>query len=97
MKFRKAKSKKTYLSWFALGVFVCMSIFFTILTSTTGARLADFEKKAADLADENQILKSEVVELSSLKSIEEGAYTDGFVKPTKILYINGDSFVAKAR
>lgn len=93
----KVKSKKTYLSWVILGLFVSVTIFFTIITATSGAQWKELESAKEELLNENRNLESELVSLSSLKNVEAKASELGFSKPSNVIYITNVDIVAKAK
>lgn len=101
MRRRKKKKvfnyNKTRLVWVITGIVVAVSIFFTIQNSTSGARLLQLESIEAKTKQENLQIKSEIIILSSLSNLQEGASELGFYKPQQIVYIAEDAFVAKAR
>lgn len=70
-------------------------VFLTVETATSGAVLAKMESREASLMRENSDLKDAVVRASSLNDVEKKSQELGFVKPSKILYINGSEEVAK--
>ena len=91
----KKKSIKPTLFWI-LGIsFLACFVFLTVETATSGAVLAGLEGREASLAQENSDLKDAVVRASSLGGVEKKSTEMGFVKPSKILYINGSAEVAK--
>jgi len=89
-------NKKGYLYWFLLGLFISLTILFTVQTAASGAQIAEIERTKNSLIIENKLLESEVIGLSSLKKIEDNAEELGFIKPLKILYVNDGQDVAKA-
>ena len=91
------KSKKTYLSWVIVGLFISVTIFFTIITATSGVQWKELENAKEKLLIENRNLESELVSLSSLKNVEEGASELGFSKPVNVMYITNVDNVAKAK
>ena len=93
----KVKSKKNYLSWVIIGLFISVTIFFTIITATSGAQWKELESAKEKLLSENRNLESELVSLSSLKSVETKASELGFIKPQKVIYITDVFEVAKAK
>ena len=70
-------------------------VFLTVEMATSGAVLAKAESREATLLQENSDLKDAVVRASSLNGVEKKSLEMGFVKPSKILYINGSEEVAK--
>ena len=81
--------------WVVVGIFLVTTVAFTIETATSGAVLAKEESREATLLQENSDLKDAVVRASSLNGVEKKSLEMGFVKPSKILYINGSEEVAK--
>ena len=91
----KLSNKKTTLAWVIFGILAVSFIFFTIQTSTSGATLSRLEEDKGSILEENQVMRSKFIYLSSLKNLEEQAEKLGFVKPQKIIYISEDEIVAK--
>ena len=92
------KTKKSFKPTFIwiLGIsFLACFVYLTVETATSGAVLAGLETKEASLLQENSDLKDAVVNASSLNGIEKKSLELGFVKPSKILYINSTEEVAK--
>ena len=92
------KNKKTFkptLFWILGIAFMACFVFLTVETATSGAVLAKAESREATLLQENSDLKDAVVRASSLNDVEKKSLEMGFVKPSKILYINGSEEVAK--
>lgn len=76
-------------------IFGLFTVYLTIEVATSGARLAELERQAAELAGENQRLSGEIVRSSSLKDLGAKAEEMGFVKPSEVVYISADEVVAK--
>ncbi len=89
------KSEPGNIHYIALAAIAAVSVFFTIQTSAYGATLAALERQALDLTEENELLQSQIVQSSSLSSINEMTEDLGFIKPTKVLYITDEETVAK--
>jgi len=92
------KNKKTFkptLFWILGIALTACFVFLTVETATSGAVLAKEESREATLLQENSDLKDAVVRASSLNGVEKKSLEMGFVKPSKILYINGSEEVAK--
>jgi len=91
----KKKTFKPTIFWI-LGITLMASfVYLTVETATSGAVLAKTESREAALVQENSDLKDTVVRASSLNGVEKKSVEMGFVKPSKILYINGSEEVAK--
>ncbi len=91
-----SKKKMTFL-WMAIGLFIVVSIFFTIQTATSGAELSQLEHHQGQLSKENQELKSEIIRSSSLTDIGDSAEELGFIKPQKVFYISEEVTFAKVQ
>ena len=91
----KRKSIKPTLVWIAGITFLACFVFLTVETATSGAVLNRMESREASLLQEASDLKDAVVRASSLNGVEKKSSEMGFVKPSKILYINGSEEVAK--
>lgn len=94
---KKHKNRKTTLLWIMLGLFLSLSIFFTIQTATSGAYISELEINGEEIMQENQLLKSKIISLSSLSNLGENASELGFTKPQKVIYITKDATVAKVQ
>ena len=92
---KNKKSKNNILFWVGLIAFVAFFVFLTVETATSGASLAKLEQDEATLIQENRDLEDAVVTSSSLNGYEEKSQELGFVKPSKIFYINPSDVVAK--
>lgn len=88
-------SMKNYVIWAVLVLFVTGTVFFTIQTATSGARLAKLEQEEADLIKENQKYSNQLIELTSLTSVKESAEDLGFGKPERVIYLTEEEAVAK--
>ena len=78
-----------------LVLFGIFTVYLTIESATSGAQLAELERKAAEIARENQRLSGEIVRSSSLKDLGKKAEEMGFIKPQEVVYISADEAVAK--
>lgn len=98
---RKNKNKfklatvKEYSVWILLAGFVVFNIFSTIETATTGAEIANLEEKQAVLLGENRAFSDQIVNQSSLITIETKAQEMGYAKPQNLIYIAEKEVVAK--
>lgn len=79
----------------ALVAFGVFTVYLTIEVATSGAKLAELERRAAELAAENQKISGEIVRSSSLKDLGEKAEEMGFSKPSGVVYISEKEAVAK--
>ena len=75
--------------------FGILTVYLTIEAATSGAKLAELERQAAEIAAENQRLSGEIVRSSSLKDLGEKAEEMGFIKPQEVVYISEKDAVAK--
>mgnify|MGYP001619902308 FL=1 len=64
------------------------------ILSVRGSELAELEKQASELARNNQLIKQEMAQHSSLNKIALSAESLGMVKPEQILYIDVGQAVA---
>jgi hypothetical protein len=92
---KNIKSTKKILAWTLGCIVLALFVFLTIETATSGATLANLEKKETAFAQENADLQDAIVRASSLNGFEKRSLELGFVKPTKILYITTTEEVAK--
>lgn len=74
------------LGFVAIG-FLASIIYVTAEASSAGARLASLTQQEARLAQENKALADELVRLGSLIDLEEKASELGYMKPSKIMYV----------
>ena len=99
MIYKKTKKKKvrksfSWLITFVGAGFAVLTIYLTIQTVTSGAKLAHLEKQEQELTQENSQLNDELVKSSSLTAVSETAEELGFAKPEKIIYATQDDGVA---
>lgn len=98
---RKNKNKsilatvKEYFVWILLAGFVVVNIFSTIETATTGAEIMNLEEKQETLIRENRTFSDQIVNQSSLMTIETKAQELGYSKPQNVIYIAEKEVVAK--
>lgn len=78
-------------------MFVTASVYVTLQTASSGAKLAKLEKQLQELQVENRNMNEQLVRASSLTKISEQASVLGFVKASEILYIEIDESMASAR
>lgn len=64
------------------------------ILSVRGSTLAELEKQASELARNNQLIKQEMAQHSSLSKIALSAESLGMVKPEQMLYIDVGQAVA---
>lgn len=91
----KILNLKRYFVWTVLGVLVIANVYFTVEFATSGAEIANLEKKEAELIKESNFLSEELLKTTSLNDIAQKAGEFGFTKPTRIVYLNGEEPVAK--
>lgn len=82
--------------WISIIIFVLSQIYFTIHTSELGSKLSSLEKNTLEISGENQKLKDELINATSLFKLEERAEGLGYFPNQKTVYIGSDEFVAKA-
>ena len=92
---KKKKNSKTLILW-SIGVgLLAIFTYLTVETATSGAALAILEKQENSLSQENKELEESIARASSLNGFESRSSELGFAQPATILYISGDSEVAK--
>mgnify|MGYP006908235420 CR=1 FL=1 len=91
----KEGSRYPVTSFVLLGILGVVSVFLAIEIATSGAKLASLELEEKRLIRENEVLKSELVNASSLSQLGKGAEELGFSKPASILYITDEKDVAR--
>lgn len=79
----------------SIAAFLIGTVFFAIEAATSGAEVAALEHQEALLVSENKELADQVMEFSSLSSVEGKAGELNFVKPEKVVYLNGEETIAK--
>lgn len=88
-------SFKGILFWIPVALLVAGFVYLTIETATSGAELANLERKQTLLAEENRNLADLLVRTQSLSSLDGKTLELGFSKPSQILYVNTKEEVAK--
>lgn len=91
----KKFGKKLILVWGILALFVILNVYVAIQASASGSKISYFESESRKIVQDNQILSSKLIELNSLKRLEESAEGLGFIEPESIIYITADAIVAK--
>jgi len=81
--------------WGLLFVFCAIQVYFTIYVSALGADLQTLEKKEAQVSEENKILRSQLIESTSLAKVSEKSEDMGFAKSKETVFLSGDDFVAQ--
>jgi len=79
----------------SLIVFFGLTIFTTIETSLSGAKLSSLEREEEILVREKQESFSKYAKQSSVTSISEKAEEMGYVKPQDIVYLSKEMPIAK--
>ena len=75
-------------------VFVCFviaTVFMTIQTATSGAKLSYLEKEEERLLQERREINEKLLKAGSLSAVSEKAQDMGFAKATNVLYINQEN------
>jgi hypothetical protein len=72
-------------------IFVVTSVFIAIEASASGAEMRQLEEKEATLLREKSELEGLLVKGVSSTEIAQKSETLGFVKPTDLMYLNGDA------
>lgn len=89
------KKIKIYFLWALIAVFVMANVYFTVELATSGAEIANLEKKEVELSQENNLLREQLSKTTSLNEIAQKADEMGFAKPARIVYLSGEEPVAK--
>ena len=88
--------KRKYFLWVILAVLISGQVFLTIQTSTKGASLLELEKKSAELIKEQEMLKNNLVNSSSVSMLHGKATELGFVELNETMYVKvGESYAVK--
>lgn len=69
------------------GILAVLSIFMTIESATSGAEVADLQKKEAGLLSQQQDLQQNLVENLSVNSLQEKSTEMGFTKINNLVYV----------
>ncbi len=89
------KRSREYVLLFVLVLLVVANVFYTIGGASNGAELNMVEGKIRELSFNNQSYQDKIMDSSSLQSVSVKAEELGFIKPSDIVYIAGESAVAK--
>jgi hypothetical protein len=89
------KNLKVYILSGICGVLAVLSIFMTIETSTSGAEIADLQKKEALLTNQQQDIEASLVENLSVNSLQEKSNGMGFAKVSNLVYVSGSIPMAR--
>ena len=65
-----------------------LSIFMTIEAATSGAEIADLQKKEAQLSNQQQDIEENLVENLSVNSLREKSTEMGFTKVSNLVYVS---------
>jgi len=89
------KGVRLYVLGGVCGVLAALSIFMTIETATSGAEIADLQKKETQLASQQQNIEESLVENLSVNSLQEKSTEMGFVEVNNLVYVSGGIPVAR--
>jgi hypothetical protein len=81
--------------WVLLFIFGAIQVYFAIFVSALGADLQTLEKKEAQVTEENKVLRSQLIESTSLAKASENSESLGFAKSKETVFLGGDDFVAQ--
>jgi len=87
--------KVPYLIFGAGIVFAILTVFMTIQTITSSAKLAFLENEELKLIKENEELNNNLIENSSLSALAKSSESLGFIKPSRLIYSEQSQEVAK--
>lgn len=90
-------NKKSLMLWVGVGAFISFQIYLTIITSSSGALISQYEKEAQALAKENEKIQSQLIVATSLSHAQKYKDELGFEKATNIVYLSDQQFVAQLR
>jgi hypothetical protein len=94
IKFDYSLRPKHYM-WGMILLFVIVQVYFMIQNATSGAELADLEKKAAAEERMHNELSEKLVTSTSLTTAGDKAIQLGYKQPAKVIYLNNDEFALK--
>lgn len=90
-----SRAKIVLLFFSIIIVILCLAnIIFSCHLATSGESLKDFDKEIQRLEKDNEILQSKVIALSSYAALSQKAAQLGFVKPSTIIYLKGQTPLA---
>jgi hypothetical protein len=84
------------LMFIITGVFIVISVFYSINISSFGEKLLVLENEQQELIKRNFQLGTKLANSTSLRSVEDKAGGLGYKKPDNLIYIKAEEFVAKA-
>lgn len=84
---KNKKSLRVYILGGVCGVLTVISIFLTIESATSGAEVADLQKKEALLINHQQDLQEALVQNLSVNSLQEKSSGMGFTKISNLIYV----------
>ena len=82
---------KKYLIIAITAIFVVSSVFIAIEASASGAEMRQLEEEKSVLSRQKSELEQEMVKGMSSQEISQKSLELGFVKPTDLMYLNGDA------
>jgi hypothetical protein len=88
------KSSKVYVLGGICAILAVFSIFLTIEAATSGAEIAELQKKEAQLLTQRQDLQESLVESLSVNSLQEKSIQMGFTKVGNLVYVSSSVPVA---
>lgn len=89
------KRLKTYVLGGTCGCLAITSVFLTIESATSGAEIANLQKKESTLLTQQQSLQESLVQALSINSLQEKSNELGFTKIGTLVYITGAESVAR--
>jgi hypothetical protein len=89
------KGVRVYVLGGICGLLAILSIFMTIETATSGAEIADLQKKETQLANQQQNIEASLVENLSVNSLQEKSTEMGFTEVNNLVYVSGGIPVAR--
>ena len=87
--------KVPYLIFASGVVFAVLTVFMTVQTIASSAKLAYLENEELKLIKENEELNNNLIENSSLSALSKSSESLGFVKPARFIYSEQSKEVAK--
>lgn len=86
---------KSFITIFFIGGLLVSSVFYIIESVSLGTQIAKLDSEEQELMEKNRELNDLVVNSSSLTGFEKKKEDMGFLKPTDVVYLKGETGVAK--
>jgi hypothetical protein len=88
------KGLRFYVLIGVCGFLAALSIFMTIASATSGAEVANLQKKEQELTAQQRDIEANLVENLSISVLQEKSIELGFTKINNLVYVTGAASVA---